>query len=112
MIIEMGRFTDSQNESSGFIKEIFQKLQSNLNAEQVKNFANLEDDESRFKFISQNPSIKDFQVTLYSKTIKNADFALEFKLKGNRAFQQENWMAALDYYNKGLLLLPQENGKQ
>ncbi|XP_055316538.1 SET and MYND domain-containing protein 4 [Sitodiplosis mosellana] len=104
----MGRFSE-QNESSGFIKEIYQKLQSGLNAEQVKNFANLEDDEARYNFVSQQPSIKEFQVTLYSKSIKNADFALEFKLKGNRAFQQKNWLASLDFYNKGLLLLPSEN---
>lgn len=106
----MGRFSE-KSESTGFIKELFQKLQSSLNAEQVKNFTNLEDDEARFKFISENPSIKDFQVTLYSKSIKNADFALEFKMKGNRAFQKENWLAALDFYNKGLLLLPPENGE-
>lgn len=105
----MGRFSE-QKESSGFIKEIYQKLQSGLNAEQVKNFANLEDDEARFKFVSQQPSVKDFKVTLYSDSIKNSDLAIEFKLKGNRAFQQKDWRTALDFYNKGLLLLPQENG--
>lgn len=110
MTIEMGRFSE-QSESSGFIKEIYQKLQNNLNAEQVKNFTNLENDEARFKFVSQHPNVKEFQVTLYNKSIKNADFSLEFKMKGNREFQKENWLAALDSYNKGLLLLPQENGE-
>lgn len=107
----MGRFTEQQSESSGFIKDLFQKLQSNLTAEQVKNFANLEDDASRYKFISQNPTIKDFKITLYNKSIKNNDLANEYKLRGNREFQQKNWTASLEAYNKGMLLMPPENGK-
>lgn len=105
----MGRFSE-QIESKGFIKELFQNLQSNLNAEQVKNFANLETDEARYKFISQNPSVKDFQVTR-NKSIKNIQLALDFKQKGNKAFQNQNWIAALDFYNKGLLVLPAEHGE-
>lgn len=105
---EMGRFTE-QGESKGFIKELFQDLQSNLTAEQVKNFANLENDEARFKFISQQQSVKDFQVTK-NKSIKNLTLALDFKQKGNKEFQAKNWIAALDFYNKGLLLLPADHG--
>lgn len=104
----MGRFTE-QGESKGFIKDLFQDLQSNLSAEQVKNFANLENDEARFKFISQHESVKNFQVTK-NKSIKNLTLALDFKQKGNRAFQAKNWIVALDFYNKGLLLLPAEHG--
>ncbi|XP_031636986.1 SET and MYND domain-containing protein 4-like [Contarinia nasturtii] len=108
---KMGRFTE-QSESTGFIKDLFQKLQSSLNAEQVKNFANLEDDASRYKFISNNPVIKDFQITLYDKSIKNDDLANEYKLRGNREFQKKNWTASIESYNKGLLLMPPENAKE
>lgn len=104
----MGRFTEHA-ESKGFIKDLFQDLQSNLSAEQVKNFANLENDEARFKFLSQHQSVKNFQVTK-NKSIKNLTLALDFKQKGNKAFQAKNWLAALDFYNKGLLLLPSEHG--
>lgn len=104
----MGRFTD-HGESKGFIKELFQKLQSNLNAEQVKNFANLEDDEARYKFISQNSCLKEFEVTR-NASIKNHKLAMDFKQKGNKGFQSQNWLSALDFYNKALLLLPPENG--
>lgn len=105
----MGRFTD-QNERKGFITDLFQTLQSTLNAEQVKNFANLESDEARCKFVSQLKTVKEFQVTR-NESIKSSKLALDFKQKGNKAFQQQHWLSALDYYNKALLLLPSENGE-
>lgn len=105
----MGRFTEL-GESKGFIKDLFQDLQSHLNAEQVKNFTNLENDEARYKFISQHPSVKEFQVSR-NRSLKNQKLALDFKQKGNKAFQAQNWLGALDFYNKGLLLLPTEHGK-
>lgn len=106
----MGRFSD-QTESKGFLKELFEKLQTDLNAEQVKNFANLECDEARFKFVSQAENLKKFKVSR-NPSIKSEKLALEFKNKGNKAFQKENWREALDFYNKGLLLLPAEHGKK
>lgn len=105
----MGRFTD-ESESKGFIKELFQNLQSNLNAEQVKNFANLDNDEARYKFVSQNASLKEFTVSR-NESIKNLKLSLDFKQKGNGAFQSQNWKSALDFYNKGLLLIPAEHGE-
>lgn len=105
----MGRFTDS-GENKGFITDLFQTLQKSLNAEQVKNFANLENDEGRFKFVSQLDDVKKFQVT-HNESIKSLSLALDFKQKGNKAFQHQNWLAALDFYNKALLLLPSEAGE-
>lgn len=104
----MGRFT-GEAISKGFLQELLQKLQSNLSAEQVKNFANLDNDEARIKFVVQNANLKEFTVTRNS-TIKNVELALDFKKKGNTAFQSQNWKSALDFYTKGLLLLPAENG--
>lgn len=105
----MGRFTEF-HENSGFIQELFQDLQSTLTSEQIKNFANLENDRDRFKFVSQIDNVKKFEV-LRNGIIKNAALALDFKQKGNDAFKQENWNLAVDYYNKGLLLLPGDDSK-
>lgn len=105
----MGRFTD-ETESKGFIKELFLKQQSSLNAEQVKNFANLENDAARVKFVLQNSDSKEFTVSR-NALIKNIELALEFKQKGNNAFQSQNWKIALNFYSKGLLLMPAENGR-
>lgn len=105
----MGRFTEF-HENSGFIQELFQDLQSALTAEQIKNFANLENDRDRFKFVSQIENVKKFEV-LRNGIIKNATLALDFKQKGNIAFKQQNWNVAVDFYNKGLLLLPGDNSK-
>lgn len=105
----MGRFTD-EIESKGFLKELLQKLQTNLNAEQVKIFENLDNDEARFKFVSQDPNLQEFTVSR-NTSIKNATLALDFKQKGNVAFQSQNWKSALDFYNKGLLLLPADHGE-
>lgn len=105
----MGRFTD-ETESKGFLKELLQKLQTNLNAEDVKNFANLNNDEARLKFVVQDPNLKEFIVSR-NASIKNVKLALDFKQKGNTAFQSQNWKLALDFYNKGLLLLPAEHGE-
>lgn len=105
----MGRFTD-KTESKGFLKDLFQKLQSNLNAEQVKNFANLDDDEARYKFVVQDPNLKEFTVSR-NESIKNLKLSLDFKQKGNGEFQSQNWKSALDFYNKGLLLVPAEHGE-
>lgn len=77
----MGRFTE-ETESKGFIQELYQKLQSNLNAEQVKNFANLEDDAARFKFVLQNQNSQEFTVSR-NPSIKSIDLAHDFKQKGN-----------------------------
>lgn len=106
----MGRFTEKTELKEGFLKELLQKLQSNLNAEQVNNFANLDNDEARFRFVIQDPNLKEFSVSR-NASIKNVTLALEFKQKGNSAFQRQDWKSALDFYNKGLLLLPAENGK-
>lgn len=105
----MGRFTD-ETESKGFLKELLQKLQSNLNAEQVKNFANLDSDEARFRFVVQNSNLKEFTVSR-NTSIKNIQLALDFKQKGNNAFQSQDWKTALGFYNKGLLLIPAEHGE-
>lgn len=105
----MGRFSE-ETESKGFIKELFEQLQKTLNSEQVKNFANLESDEARYKFVSQVESIKDLKLTR-NASLKNVKLALDFKQKGNKAFQSQHWISALDCYNKGLLLMPAENGK-
>lgn len=105
----MGRLSEL-HEDGGFIQELFQDLQSTLTAEQIKNFANLENDRDRFKFVSQIDNVKKFEV-LRNGIIKNATLALDFKQKGNDAFKQQNWNIAVDYYNKGLLLLPGDSSK-
>lgn len=105
----MGRFSE-EIESKGFVKDLYQQLQQTLNSEQVKNFANLESDEARYKFVSQNESIKQIQLTR-NASLKNIKLALDFKQKGNKAFQKQQWLMALDFYNKGLLLMPAENCK-
>lgn len=105
----MGRFSEL-HEENGFIQELFQDLQSSLTAEQIKNFANLGSDRDRFKFVSQIDNVKKFQV-LHNAVIKNNALALDFKQKGNVAFKQQNWNVAVDFYNKGLLLLPGDNRK-
>lgn len=104
----MGRFTD-ETESQGFLKELLQQLQSNLNAEQVNYFAKLNEDEARYKFVVQDPNLKKFTVSR-NASIKNIKLALDFKQKGNGAFKTESWKSALDFYNKGLLLVPAEHG--
>lgn len=106
----MGRSFEEDSLKKGFIKELFEKLQSNLNAEQVKNFANLENNEARYKFISQNPGLKEFVVS-QNASIKSTKLALDFKQKGNQAFQKQNWLTALGFYNKALILLPSDNGE-
>lgn len=100
----MGRFTEI-HEDGGFIQELFRDLQSTLTAEQIKNFANLENDRDRFKFVSQIDNVKRFEV-VRTGVIKNWTLALDFKQKGNVAFKQQSWNVAVDFYNKGLLLLP------
>lgn len=105
----MGRFSE-EIESKGFIKDLYQQMQQTLNSEQIKNFANLETDEARYKFISQNESVKQIQLTP-NASLKNVKLALDFKQKGNKAFQAQNWLSSLDFYNKGLLLIPAENRK-
>lgn len=104
----MGRFTD-ETESKGFLKELLQKLQSNLNAAQVKQFADLDTDAARYKFVVQDPNLKEFTVSR-NASIKNVKLALDFKQKGNVAFKSQSWKSAVDFYNKGLLLLPANHG--
>lgn len=104
----MSRFSE-QTECKGFIQDLFLNMQKSMSAEQVKNFTNLDTDESRYKFVAKIKCVKEFQVTR-STLRKNAKIALDFKQKGNKAFQNKNYVIAIECYNKSLLTLPSENG--
>lgn len=105
----MTRFVELE-ECEGFIKDLFRNVQNSLNEEQVKCFADLGTEEARYKFVSQIKCVKDFEVTR-TPSIKDLKLALDFKQKGNKAFEAKNWIAAVENYNKSLLILPNENGE-
>lgn len=106
----MGRFAES-DPCDGFIREIFLNVCNNCDAEQIKSFAELDSDEKRFCFMSSLECRKAFNVERNTGSLKNYALALSFKKKGNDQFQSKEWMTAVDFYNKSLLVLPSEFGK-
>lgn len=77
----------------------------------MKNFANLDSDENRFKFVHNLDGVRIFnELKCTSEKSKNAVLALELKKRGNLAFQAKHWTAALELYNKCQLITPPENG--
>lgn len=102
------KFTDKKD----FFKDFYVEVEQNCSDEELKNFANLDTDEARFKFVQQLPSVQKLDVTCGHNggTKKNADIAIELRKLGNNAFQNKNWPVALDFYNKCQLITPAENG--
>lgn len=108
----MGRFAESDiSPSDGFIREIFMNVCNNCDAEQIKSFADLRDDEERYRFMATLECRQAFKVTRNETSLKNYALALTFKQKGNEKFQMKQWIAAVDFYNKSLLIIPSEYGK-
>lgn len=107
----MGRFAVFDiNQRDGFIREIFMNVCNSCNAEQIKSFAELDKDEERFRFLSSIKSRQAFKLTRNTDSTKNYALALGLKQKGNEKFQSKQWMAAADFYNQSILVLPSENG--
>lgn len=108
----MGRFAESDiNPRDGFIREIFMNVCNSCNAEQINAFADLVDDEARFHFMSSMECRQAFQVARNGTSLKNYALALTFKQKGNDKFQLKQWTAAVDFYNKSLLIMPSDHGE-
>lgn len=109
----MGRFAEADmNPSDGFIREIFMNVCNSCDAEQIKAFAELGDDEARFRFMSSLNYRQAFKVTRNKTSSKNYERALTFKQRGNEKFQSKNWMAAVDFYCNSILILPSEKGER
>lgn len=109
--VTMGRFAESDiNQRDGFIREIFMNVCNSCGADQIKSFAELSNDEERFRFLSSMKGRQVFEVTRNTDSMKNSALALAYKQKGNEKFQSKQWMAAADFYNKSILILPSEHG--
>lgn len=108
----MDRFAESDiSPREGFIREIFMNVCNSCDDAQIKAFGELGDDEARFRFMSSLQCRQAFKVTRNTNSLKNYALALTFKQKGNEKFQTKQWMAAVDFYNKSLLILPSEYGE-
>lgn len=96
-----------------FFKDLYVSIEHSCSAEQLKNFANLDSDEARFKFVHGLNGVRAFDELKCSadqSKMKNPIVALELKKRGNLAFQAQNWPVALNFYNKSQLVIPAENG--
>lgn len=108
----MARFAESDiSPRDGFIREIFMNVCNNCDDQTVNSFSQADGDEAKIRFMSSLDCRQAFKVERNTTTLKNADLAQSFKQKGNEKFQAKQWMTALDFYNKSLLVLPAENGK-
>lgn len=108
----MGRFAESDTSiRDGFIREIFINVCNSCETGQIKSFGDLRDDEARYRFMSSLECRQAFTLERNKISLKNHTLALVFKQKGNDKFQAKQWVAAVDFYNKSLLILPAECGK-
>lgn len=96
-----------------FFKDLYVAIEKSCSAEQLRNFANLDTDEARFRFVQQLTGIHGIAELQRSQlgATKNSSAALELKKQGNARFQANYWPAALDCYNKSLMVMPAENCK-
>lgn len=109
----MGRFAESDLSSrDGFIREIFLNFCNSCDDGKIKSFESLNDDETRFRFLASMKCRQSFKVSRNTNSSKNLTLALMFKQKGNQKFQSKQWMTAVEFYNKSLLILPTENGER
>lgn len=102
---------ESDNSSkNNFFEKYSLKKRGALTNEEFKNFANLESDISRCKFIRLSLKDKnDLAITREYKG-KSLDIALNYKKLGNQSFQNQNWLEALAHYNRSYISTPAENG--
>lgn len=98
------------NVCKGFIKDVFLNAQNSCSVDDMKHFANLDNDIDRFRFASEIDCIKNYEIKRTQSSMKSARVSQNFKQKGNVAFQQKKWPIALELYNKSLIMTP-ENGK-
>ena len=96
--------------NSDFFHQYCKEIRSNLGENKLNEFAELKDNESRFKFVNGIKNIvQELKLTREFKG-KNLEKALECKTSGNKAFQKSNWMMALICYNSSYIYSPNENG--
>lgn len=95
-----------------FFKELYGAIEKSCSSEQLRNFANLDTDEARFQFVQQLAGTEGITVLQRGQlaATKSSTGALDYKRQGNARFQAGYWPAALDCYNKSLMLMPAENG--
>lgn len=93
-----------------FFKDLYADIEQSCSAEQLRNFANLDNDEARFQFVHALDGVRRIdELQRIDHKTKNANIALELKKQGNARFQAKMWPAALDCYNKSQLATPPEN---
>lgn len=96
-----------------FFKDLYESIEKNCSAEQLKNFANLGSDESRFSFIQNLDGVNKFnELKCNDEAVRKcAANALQLKKEGNTAFQAQNYAVALQKYTESQLVTPTNNGK-
>lgn len=71
-------------------------------------FRSLLNDYDRFEFVYNTPYVHSYEISKINGN-KNVEVGLQLKEDGNNAFQRGHYEAALRYYSRSILKLPQEN---
>lgn len=98
-----------------FFRDLYASIEANCSAEQLQQFGQLVDDESRFRYLHDLQGIDKFaelrrhddaSESAAEAHGKNRDEALELKRAGNVAFQEQRYEEAARLYGRGQLLMP------
>ncbi|CRL06994.1 CLUMA_CG020005, isoform A [Clunio marinus] len=107
---------------SGFFLNFYQKIRNNLKSEEIQAFTESNSNQERFNFAYRvshvhdrlkihrhergSPLQPDKDEIFFYKDLK---CAMEMKKVGNKFFQNQQWMEALNFYNKSYIMMPKEN---
>lgn len=98
---------------SGNIQQVIRKRTELFTDADVEKFGECGSDEERFGIVLGQLSTRRDLIRLseYPEEIKLLDRAMEFKKKGNEAFQSAQWLNALKLYSLSYIRCPQDKSK-
>lgn len=109
---------------SGFFLNFYQNTRNSLKSDEIQAFTGLTSNSERFSFANRVSLVEEklglkrhereskHQVNKEEiHFYKDKSCAIEMKKVGNKFFQSQQWLDALNFYNKSYLMLPADCSK-
>lgn len=92
----------------GYFKKQHIEFCKGISDNDINTFGSLLNDHDRFEFVYNIPSVHSYEIAKINGN-KNTEVGLQLKEDGNNAFQSNQYEAALRYYSRSILKLPQQS---
>lgn len=100
---------DTSNDNTSEFQKYCEKSIEKLSSECIERFEKASDDLTRTKLLYE--TARAIPVNIREKNGKCYEVAQQYKTDGNVHFAKKNYGNALETYNKGIIICPQDSGK-